>query len=488
MKNQKAVNELMNSLITSFKQYNKSLKNRIKVNSIFSGFDENMNKNFSKLINLSDLRYKSVKSGVKLNNIVTYQKPKYENLIEEIKNDKLYSTNILDTEKEKLLKSSLVYRNKEIHDIRNKLKTSLKPKLYIYKSQNKNSSHEKKLKLKNMIRRVNNIIHINAFLKKRIKNKKSNTEKEKFIDNLMEKDYKKFQDNIETYHEFLNNLRTISENNNSKKKLKIDKTVIKKTIDNISPKSFQALTYIDDSSKKKPVIKKEDFQFDLRKIKNIKMYHDKNINTILKNQNSKYCKTENDQSKTSYMSLRDKSLTPNNLTNYNISYTLNTNINSDRKRKNKDKSLYNTKPLDFKNTAYLILNETENRLYNEENYKNKKNKIDNYFKLFKTHSNINNDKAKSFKRKSIQEIKIKEETNDNNNIKTNTIEIKDYNEKNSEKIRKKFQEIYEEKRLKWKKEDKLKELKKEKERQNRIDIENFLFEVSNKKYIQRNKS
>ena len=81
MKNKDNINDLMNSLVKSFKDLDKTMKNKIRVNSIFSSLDEYTNKNFSKLINMSDLRYKSVKSGIKLNNILSIQKPKYENLI-----------------------------------------------------------------------------------------------------------------------------------------------------------------------------------------------------------------------------------------------------------------------------------------------------------------------------------------------------------------------------------------------------------------------
>ena len=127
-----SINDLIDSLIKSFKEYDESLKNKLRANVLFSSLDENANKNFNKLINLSDLRYKSVKSGVKLNNILRQQQPKYENLIEELKNDKLYSTNNLDSEKAKLFKSSVIYKNREIQKIRNKLKNSLKNKQNIY--------------------------------------------------------------------------------------------------------------------------------------------------------------------------------------------------------------------------------------------------------------------------------------------------------------------------------------------------------------------
>ena len=54
-------------------------------------------------------------------------------------------------------------------------------------------------------------------------------------------------------------------------------------------------------------------------------------------------------------------------------------------------------------------------------------------------------------------------------------------------IKRKFQEIYEQKKKKWKKEDILLELKKERDKQNMFEIENFLFEVQDKSLLRKNK-
>ena len=267
----KSINDLIDSLVKSFKDYDESLKNKLRANNLFSSLDENTNKNFNKLINLSDLRYKSVKSGVKLNNILRQQKPKYEDLIEELKNDKLYSTNNLDSEKAKLFKSSVIYKNKEILKIRNKLKNSLRPKqnIYLIPKKEKTQSKENLSKLKNIIRRVSNLAFINDFFKKRMKNKKLEKQNEYLINNLILEDYNHFRNKIENYHNFLNKIRNLSENQKSDKKLKIDKNIFKNTIQSLNPKSFIALTYEQSADKIKKNLIKKDQEFDVRKIKNI---------------------------------------------------------------------------------------------------------------------------------------------------------------------------------------------------------------------------
>ena len=63
--------------------------------------------------------------------------------------------------------------------------------------------------------------------------------------------------------------------------------------------------------------------------------------------------------------------------------------------------------------------------------------------------------------------------------KTSDIKIKGYEQKDRERIRKEFQAIYDRKRMEWKEEEKMKELKKLKEEQKRKEIENFLANAEN---------
>ena len=473
------VNDLINSLVKSFKEYDESLKNKLRANNLFSSLDESTNKNFNKLINLSDLRYKSVKSGVKLNNILKAQKSKYENLIEELKNDKLYSTNNLDSEKSKLFKSSVKYKNKEILRIRNKLKNSLKPKqkLYLITEKENSSSKDNIPRLKKIIRKVSNLAFINEFFRNKLKKKKTEKKNEKLFSNMIQDDYKHFQDKMEEYQNFLGKIRNLSENQNNIKRLKIDKNIFKNTIQSLNPNSFIALTYEESSDRKKIKPRKKDIEFDVRKIKNIKKSHDKNYNNILKNKTSKVCMTEYNNSIYSNNTSRNKANISRNLTNNNFSITLNS-----QRLSIKNNSLDKNKLDNFKNTAYIVMNETEHGLFNEENFKKKKNKLNTFFK---TYNKSLENKIQNVKRQSIKlSLKNQEDDNINNpNMKENIFEIKDYNEKNNEIIRKKLQEIYEQKKLKWKKEDKLYEIKKEKDKQNLYEIENFLFEVQNKKLL-----
>ena len=172
MEKNNELNDLINSLITSFKDYDKNLKKRFKVDSIFLGFDVNADKILKKIINLSDSRYKSVKFGIKLNNIINQQKDKYETLIEGIKTDKIYSSNILEPEKSKLLKSVVSVKNREIYDIRDKLINSLNSSRNLFNHNSKLKMNLNKNKSESKVRR--NLKIILQILMKKIKKKSKN--------------------------------------------------------------------------------------------------------------------------------------------------------------------------------------------------------------------------------------------------------------------------------------------------------------------------
>ena len=104
----------------------------------------------------------------------------------------------------------------------------------------------------------------------------------------------------------------------------------------------------------------------------INMSHDKNYNNILKNKNSKMCRTEYNTSLMNNFSSRNKSLNSYNQTE-NFRNTINTDNNPKEEMKNKYKTLDQKIVSNFKNTAYIVLNESENGLNNEENFVIKRN-------------------------------------------------------------------------------------------------------------------
>ena len=104
--------------------------------------------------------------------------------------------------------------------------------------------------------------------------------------------------------------------------------------------------------------------------------------------------------------------------------------------------------------------------------------------MFKTFDKIDQKPIQSFNEKNN---KLLPNLEGNSKEKQNNIEIKEYSEKNVDAIKKKFQEIYDQKKIKWEKEDLLMDLQKERDRQNIFEIENFLFEIQDKKLLKKNR-
>ena len=111
-------NILVPRLLDKINHYAKNLKNRVKIDGIFSEFDDSANLNFKKFIKLSDRRYKSVKSGTHLNNILENQRPEYNELSTNILSNKFYNNDEIEIESKKLLKKMGIKENQDLYKLR----------------------------------------------------------------------------------------------------------------------------------------------------------------------------------------------------------------------------------------------------------------------------------------------------------------------------------------------------------------------------------
>ena len=299
----------------------------------------------------------------------------------------------------------------------------------------------------------------------------------KFLDNLVKEDYKTFFSTIDSYHTFLGKLKNISNEKYDGKGIKISKDNFEPIQTNLSPNCLNFLTYRENNSQLKAQNKiKKDLEFDLKKIQSIKTTYDKK--NKLKNKLIPYNMNENIQSETSdnihnknrSLSLNIiKNFKNNNMDNYNNSFDKNNNLSYKKKKINKtiiDKKNYN-----YRNTANIVLNETKNGLLNSQNFINKRKIFNNYFNKCFQNSNNKQKQNISNKKKNINELK-------NEYIKRNSIKVKneifEYNTKKKFDIKKDFQDIYEQKKLEWKEEEKQNKLKKLKEEHELKDINDFL--------------
>ena len=107
-------NILVPKLLDKTTIYANNIKTRVKIDNIFNEFDDNAHINFKKFIQLSDQRYKSVKSGTSLNNILENQKPEYNELSNKILTNKFYNNDEIECESKKLLKKMGIKENQDL--------------------------------------------------------------------------------------------------------------------------------------------------------------------------------------------------------------------------------------------------------------------------------------------------------------------------------------------------------------------------------------
>ena len=119
---------------------------------------DNANKAFFNLVNLSNNRYKAIKSGINIKTILNKQKKNYSLLNNKFHHDIFFGSPCLMTEKKKLEKSVNAFKTKEINSLRGKLMSSLRGDNYYermmkekYKKiieKRKNRENETQLKAK----------------------------------------------------------------------------------------------------------------------------------------------------------------------------------------------------------------------------------------------------------------------------------------------------------------------------------------------------
>ena len=113
------INDLVPSLLGKTEECSKNLSDRVKINGIFSEFDAYIHQNFQKFIQMSQQRYKSIKSGNRLEKKLLSQRPEYADISEQILNNYFYNNNEIEKESKKLLKkitllTNIINKNKSI--------------------------------------------------------------------------------------------------------------------------------------------------------------------------------------------------------------------------------------------------------------------------------------------------------------------------------------------------------------------------------------
>ena len=135
----KALNILVPKLINKTDNLKKEMKARIKLNRMFSKFENKASNQLNYFITNSNKRYAYSKMGNDLDNFLTSNRPKNLNKANKILNDKFYSDENLEKEKQKMKYKSTSKVYKDIKDTFDQIKIPLETKF--------GTNNKKKVKL-----------------------------------------------------------------------------------------------------------------------------------------------------------------------------------------------------------------------------------------------------------------------------------------------------------------------------------------------------
>ena len=124
----KALNILIPRLITKSNNLTNELKSRMRLNKIFSEFENKASNNLNYFITASRRRYTGSKLGNDLDSIINKTRKKDLNKANNIINNKFYTDSNVETEREKMKYKSSSKIYKDIRDTFGKMKLSLETK------------------------------------------------------------------------------------------------------------------------------------------------------------------------------------------------------------------------------------------------------------------------------------------------------------------------------------------------------------------------
>ena len=284
----KALNLLIPRLIDKSNNLKKEINSRIKLNKIFSEFENKASNNFNYFISASNNRYNSSKLGNDLDSIIYNTRSKNINEANKIINDKFYSDSILEKEKQKMKYKSTSKIYKDIRDTFNMMKLPLETRF------SRNSKKEIQLILKG----IDN--------KPQTENKNNNledqNEKQKQItieDNVkvgkraINLEFERERNSIEkTINEYLDNLNSASSTNYGI--ISEVKSPIPKKKYNFSLPKIKLMYYKKFQTPSKSITIEEDKKPDIRKLlpysklgKNIKIKKNADENSSMNESSNK---------------------------------------------------------------------------------------------------------------------------------------------------------------------------------------------------------
>jgi len=493
------LNSLVPELLGKISECANNLRDRVKINGIFSEFDSYTHENFQKFIDMSQQRYKSIKSGNHLEKKLQSQKLEYNDISTQILTNRFYNNNEIELESKKLLKKmNQKQNNKEISELRKYIiqKTKDFTKKEVIKRERLASAaltRRKQSELDRLAHRITrrDLVYRPESMKKKQYSKenmpliinqnidKKNEideylEKKKFFDDLMEEDCKNLNENILDYKNFIKDVEKVQVDKN-------EDAVLPGTKKDNYGHNF---TFLTDgikmlSFKEEQIVDSKPTHYEEPKIDIIKLMR------YTKRGNKKWFQEELKKKSVKRLSaIQYRAKSSNNNRNQNINEN---NCNNEENIENNkeqdcnimDFSNFNINKANtfsnFKNTIKTVRNEAEKAYFLDENFYKKKDTMDVLF---------NN---KILPKIEDYENIIQKNLNKKPKIKKAVIDIEKTNEKeNEEKKNKKEKKkdllrheinSFSKKKLTWTKEDFLREQSKKKDKNVLEETKKYLKEV-----------
>ena len=479
-------NILVPKLLDKTSLYANNLKTRIKIDGIFNEFDESANVNFKKFIKLSQQRYKSVKSGTHLNNIINNQKQEIKELSDNILTNKFYNNNEIEKESKKLLKKMGIKENQDLFELRKDiisktnsltkveiknreklLKNALKKRKrenkvlsYLPKQENKVKNNLSNLQRKMSIKYNGKIININEL-----------NDKKQFFDDLMKNDFSRLNKNFKDYITHLKDIKMKEQDEMTKRQSNREKYSF---LNNFSPERIKFLSYREDDLNAKKPKKKDEQKIDIMKLmRYTKRGNKKWFKKGLKNKEFKQIPKFNPKQQQELKPIFKSINTTTN--NFHKNKTDLENINLSTGQNNiynkTDSNFFNN----YKNTIKTVRNEADKASHMNQNFDTKMKTMENFFNTknlpkIEEYDNIINHTHYFAHNKLSNNVTVNSLKKDKFGYDRNSLD-------NQKEIFESYNTAYLNKKIFWEQEDRKKELIKKNKEAEIEDTKNFLKEI-----------
>ena len=479
-------NILVPKLLDKTSLYANNLKTRIKIDGIFNEFDESANVNFKKFIKLSQQRYKSVKSGTHLNNILNNQKQEIKELSDNILTNKFYNNNEIEKESKKLLKKMGIKENQDLFELRKDiisktnsltkveiknreklLKNALKKRKrenkvlsYLPKQENKVKNNLSNLQRKMSIKYNGKIININEL-----------NDKKQFFDDLMKNDFSRLNKNFKDYITHLKDIKMKEQDEMTKRQSNREKYSF---LNNFSPERIKFLSYREDDLNAKKPKKKDEQKIDIMKLmRYTKRGNKKWFKKGLKNKEFKQIPKFNPKQQQELKPIFKSINTTTNNFHKNKTDLENINLStgqSDIYNKT-DSNFFNN----YKNTIKTVRNEADKASHMNQNFDTKMKTMENFFNTknlpkIEEYDNIINHTHYFAHNKLSNNVTVNSLKKDKFGYDRNSLD-------NQKEIFESYNTAYLNKKIFWEQEDRKKELIKKNKEAEIEDTKNFLKEI-----------